>query len=384
MGIEYGLRRRYTKDGTLNFHAEFTLDDRDGHGRRQRVALRSLNTDNEQEAHKRALTMLGDGTITDSRESVESWFTWFWTEGESTYLETKAAQNRPVSTSYAAHNRKWLSTYFYPYAKKRRWYKLSDLEPLGLTEWVLWIRRTYPKLAGRTINEIRQAVGVALNWAYRKRLISHDVMGQVDRVGEDPTPRNAFEPEHIRALLAYHWPDPRTKTAFLLAASGGLRLGECRGLRSDAVNLPERYLTVRTNWIDGEGLKQPKSKAKTRVVPLPAQTVTALTELNQENPYPEPRFVLWGESPDAPITRHLIRADLTEAMKANGITGLSFHSARHFYISFMRHRVGDARLMSVVGHTQVAVTDGYTHLLEADHDTIRQSIAGAFQEVKGN
>lgn len=38
-----------------------------------------------------------------------------------------------------------------------------------------------------------------------------------------------------------------------------------------------------------------------------------------------------------------------------------FHSLRHYYVTYMRGKIGDNLLQSVVGHQSAAVTDIYTH-----------------------
>jgi integrase len=41
-----------------------------------------------------------------------------------------------------------------------------------------------------------------------------------------------------------------------------------------------------------------------------------------------------------------------------------FHSLRHYYVTFMRGKVGDNLLQSVVGHQSTAMTNNYTHETE--------------------
>ena len=388
MGIEFQLRKRRTKkDGSITYYAEFLSDEIDGTGRRKRIAMRSMKTSSMAEAKRRAQAMIDNGEITDSRADIATFFTECWTPGESKYLVDQEMRGRTVSPTYCQHNRAWLAKYFYPYCRKHKLATLADLNSRNLNDWMVWLyqNRVDFKIGESTINKIRQAAAVPLRWTYRKEMIARDPMDRVDRVADTKGTRQPFEPQEVRALFAQEWPDPRTETACLLAASTGMRLGEVRGLRDDALHLPDGFLYVQSNWIDGEGLKQPKSKDKGRVAPLPPITVAALGEVLRENPYPSPRYVFWGDTEDEPITRHALRSDLKDAMKAAGITGRSFHSFRHFYVSYQRSKVGDARLMQTVGHTSTQITDGYSHFLEADQDVVRQSIAEAFvSEVNGN
>ena len=38
-----------------------------------------------------------------------------------------------------------------------------------------------------------------------------------------------------------------------------------------------------------------------------------------------------------------------------------FHSLRHYYVTFMRGKIGDNLLQRVVGHQSEAMTNNYTH-----------------------
>ena len=378
MGIEYQLRkRRTTKDGSVTWYAEFLSDEKGSNGRRVRLAIRSTGTSRQADAKRIAQGMIDDGTVTDSRDLIEDFFTRFWTPGESTYLqEVESRKRRALSPTYCHHNRKWLMDYFYPYCRKHDMVKLGDLKPLNLTEWILWLdaNRKDFNISGSTVNKIRQAVSVATKWAYMKDLLINDPMQKVPRVGDEPKHRPAFELAEVKALMAETWPDPRTKTGCMLAASTGMRLGEVRGLRDDALHLAASapHLFVRTNWVDGEGLKPPKSKDKNRQIPLRSKMAAALEEMLLENPYPPgDRFVFWGESQDVPLTGTAIHTDLKRAMKAVGITGKSFHCFRHFANSWMVPAVGDAMTRQFIGHTSSQVQERYTHALEDTMDRIR-------------
>jgi site-specific recombinase XerD len=58
-------------------------------------------------------------------------------------------------------------------------------------------------------------------------------------------------------------------------------------------------------------------------------------------------------------------------MKAIGINeksrserNINFHSLRHYYVTYMRGKVADKLLQTVVGHQNAETTDLYTHETE--------------------
>lgn len=158
-----------------------------------------------------------------------------------------------------------------------------------------------------------------------------------------------------------------------------MRLGECRGLKSDCVY--DDYIDVKRNWQDEEGIKLPKGN-KPRMVPVPSGTVTALRELAAMNPWRDD-FIFWGTSSGRPIGKRSV-ADVYKNML--GIIGiphdeitrrhLSFHAWRHWYNSMLRGHVPDHALRRLTGHASEDMTDHYTIITDEQRQAVARLAEG--------
>jgi integrase len=54
----------------------------------------------------------------------------------------------------------------------------------------------------------------------------------------------------------------------------------------------------------------------------------------------------------------------------------TFHSFRHTYVSHLRGSISEAKLTRLVGHTNTAITDQYTHTSEEDLKAVRDAVSG--------
>ena len=83
----------------------------------------------------------------------------------------------------------------------------------------------------------------------------------------------------------------------LLAATTGVRLGECRGLMTEDVH--DDWVNGRGNWQDGEWVKLPKGW-KVRAVTTPSKITVVMKNLIAANPGRN-EFEFCGSSRERPI-----------------------------------------------------------------------------------
>jgi len=383
------LKRRTKKDGSYVYYVGVLGNELDKRGRRKYAVVRSLKTANKALARKRAAEVFNDEGLRSSTDNVGEFLKRFWTPGQSEYLRGKATEGREVSPDYAANSKALIEHYFLPYLEANGVTALNQLDRRTLYAWRddLFARReklkredgTTYSISAATINKVRQAVNVALEWAVDMEMLPANPMARVKRVAEKPAQRAIFEREHLKLLFKTPWADYRTYAAAMLAVTTGMRLGEIRGLQSPALHLDDGYLDVVTNWVDAEGLKPPKWDSIRYGVPLPARCIETLRKLETMNPHESTdRFVFWSDGPREPIAKHRIQRDLRARMKVCKIPekGRTFHSLRHTYVSLMRHEVGTERVMLAVGHTSTATTDGYTHESADDRKLMQKAAEG--------
>lgn len=174
----------------------------------------------------------------------------------------------------------------------------------------------------------------------------------------------------IGALLTEipeHW-----RTFVMLAADSGLRWSELTGLRRADFTLRGEIFVQRSR--DPKGRVQPTKNRRTRTVPLPARTVTALHDHCR------------GLAPDAwmftapqggmPSAHNFTYRVWKPALDKTGLTA-RIHDLRHSYASrLLEGGATPAQVRDLCGHSSITVTEIYLH-------TSQESLAGAVLRAIG-
>lgn len=150
------------------------------------------------------------------------------------------------------------------------------------------------------------------------------------------------------------------------ALYAGLRYGELRALRWDAVDLANGIIEVRESWDPREGPIDPKTRRSRRAVPLPSVLRKLLTSQRDRSAEPTGRMLVFGEGEDAPFEAERLYRLADRAWHMAEIPGrLRLHQARHTYASFMIAAGVNAKALSTfMGHSSITVTfDLYGHLM---------------------
>ena len=142
---------------------------------------------------------------------------------------------------------------------------------------------------------------------------------------------------------------------WLVALMTGMRTGELFGLEWTDIDFEGKIITVSKQWTSKNGFTSTKTM-RNRVVPISDSLLVFLKELKLQKKM-ESNFVLphlkeWERGEQAQIT--------SDFCKVIGITPVKFHDLRATFITNLLSRgVSLARVMSVVGHSQIKTTNGY-------------------------
>jgi integrase len=325
----------------------------------------------ESDADAQARKWLAEGVPDRGGESLYAYLAGFWAS-DGAYARVKALAGRPLAAGYLQASQRAIAKYVLPWleeAGKKR-LALEAVTP-GLLERMVVELHDRGDFGARRVNAIRQAIGVALAEARRLGKLKQNPMQQVLKLKESKPRREILSMEEARVILSGAWSDERYRLANLLAASTGMRLGEIRGLQTGAiVRRGEAWeLQVRTNWQDGEGLKAPKQDSYGDL-PLPPRLAETLIELAAGNPWGN-GFVFYGPRREAPAGKREIEQSFNAAVRAAGISeeerrrrGLTFHSWRHWYDSYLRGKVPDHALQALTRHKSERLLDHYSHVTE--------------------
>lgn len=140
-----------------------------------------------------------------------------------------------------------------------------------------------------------------------------------------------------------------------LALMTGMRSGELFALKWTDIDFDSKIISVSKQWTSKNGLGSTKS-GRTRIVPISDNLLHFLKEYkvksSPEQDHVLPHYRDWQNGEQARVTR--------EFCKAVGITPIKFHDLRATFITNLLARGESlARVMSLVGHSQLKTTNGY-------------------------
>jgi len=330
------------------------------------------------------VNLIKDGKLPQKDPRFSDFARDWWIWDKCKYVRGKLARGVRISQSYVDIRRGYLETHILPYFKNKR---ISSIKPHHIEEWLMSLREKtgrYGKtLSATSVNQILSTLRIMFNEGQRKGLFDFNPITPIDPLKENRREKSYLEPEEIKNLfdpdkLAETWAgDLKHYTLNILAASTGMRLGECQALQNQYVN--EGYIDVRFSWARKYGFKEPKL-GSVRKIPLPSRTYFCLRELQLPSPFQEPDdLVFWGPSRKIPVDHKTIAEVLYSAFEKIGISNelrkernLSFHSWRHFFNSYFRTRIPDIKLQRLTGHKSIQMVDHYTHFkIEDFRDVVK-------------
>jgi integrase len=314
-------------------------------------------------------------------KTFEEWAAPWWRFETCPYIREKIANGFNISKAYAESRRCYLDQHLVPEFGKRL---LSELTPAMFRDYKMRLL-SEGKYAPGTINKIIGTARIMFSYSFTMGELETNPVAPVKELKETPRERGTVTPDELARLFgpaakAHIWNgELRHYTLNLIAASTGLRLGECQALRVQDIDR-SGFLSVRHSWDDRYGMNAPKWNS-TRIVTLARPAREAIEDLlalcRWGDPLPED-VLFWGVDRVTPLTKTSILKQFKAALSRIGITeekraqrNLVFHSWRHGFNSYLRGKVPDEQLHRVTGHRSEAMTDRYDHVrLESLRDVL--------------
>lgn len=377
----YNLYKRpATKKNHYLYYCRFY--DEDGN----RLPGRSTGQTSKSAAEAWAIEQLKKGVISSDKnvtfgKYAESW--WIW--DECPYVKSKVSRGVKLSHSYVDLMRAYLKNHIMPYFESKR---LQNINTRMIENWMQRLRekkgRTGKLLSHTTINHCLTCLKIMLKEAMRLEYFHRNPAEHILQLKEDQREKSILTTDQVKVLfnddtINEIWGgDLRYFTINLLAASTGMRLGECQALQIQNVR-EEGSVSVVYTWDPKYGLKEPK-RGSYRNIPAPSKTMFYLGEVISTLPYKGPEDLVFIDGVQkVPIRNELILKSLYRAFEHIGITKkereekyITFHSWRHFYNSLMRGKIHDSKLRRLTGHRTLEMTELYTHFNIADYQDVRQ------------
>jgi integrase len=186
-------------------------------------------------------------------------------------------------------------------------------------------------LAWKTVKHIRGVLGRTLSSAEDWGYITHNpaLKTKLPRRPIRPTPKAILTPDQFRQLRN-QLDDPARSIATLLVLTG-LRIGELLALRWKCADLNSPTLRVAETVYDGH-FDTPKSQRSARLIPLGEEACAVLKAWRPG--HAEPDGLVFHSEVGTPLDRHnLLRRQLRPACKKLGLSGITWHSLRHYSAS---------------------------------------------------
>jgi integrase len=321
----------------------------------------------------------------------------FWALDGDYCRAAAKVKGKPIAPDYVRHNlgdiRLHIATY--PPFKKLL---LSDLTTGDLERWQLWTREDHG-ISGNRANHCLKLIKTALAQAAKRGDLPADPSKVIARAAHNTPEKGILTAAEAAAVCALPPDNPRRLLPVLLGLCCGMRRGEVRGLQWG--DIQDGMIDIRHNWIDGEGLKAPKS-GSARQVPYGAAVAACLDAVKATARHVDPgAFVLESLRTDGkPVKDEFPNKALKAVLVKIGIPGewtgkddppegyvneqrrrnLTFHGLRHTFISLARLAgIDDLTVQTLAGHSSLSMTDHYTHAAQAiDFTAARDKLAGVW------
>ena len=305
----------------------------------------------------------------------------FWTPNSEYAQFKRDVQKNPLTPYYIEMNHDDVRRHVQPFPGFDG-VTVGSLSKAILKKWLIWLagRKTIRhkkdgtiiegnNLSGRRANTVLQAVRVAIRWAVDNEEIDTDPFRKLGEVSENIKEKGVLSFEERNRLTTLPINDYRSRLVMLLGSFCGLRRGEMRGLQWG--DLADGIITVQHNFIDTEGVKQPKYNS-TRKVPITAD-VQKLLDIARENAFnisPESYILESPLTPGKPLCNNFFREAVTKELESIGITAaqqkervLTLHSLRHTFITLAQlSGIPDVVIRALAGHKSEQVQRKYSHV----------------------
>jgi len=271
--------------------------------------------------------------------------------------------------------RRVLKQYVFKYFPERA--RLTEITPSDVAAFIAWLcdpEKQGQALSDKSVRNYLGPLSACMASAVREGLIRHNPTRDADlphRPSADDVENEdtrAMTSEQLAAVLAVI--PARHLVFFRLLAATGLRISEAIALQWRHLDLDgaSPHVKVRRGVVRGT-LGPPKSRYSRREVPLDAELVQALRELQEETEWPGEEDLVFPASNGAYLhVGNLRRRVLKPAREKTGLEWVGFHTFRHTSASLLFASGRNAvQVQRWLGHHSAAFTlSRYVHLLDAD------------------
>ena len=270
-------------------------------------------------------------------------------------IEEEGRKSFSTQFGYEGYIRKWILP---------RWgtYLLADVKAVKVEDWL----KSLP-LARGSKAKIRNIMSALYNHAIRWEWATHNPITHVRQSAKRSSIPTVLTTIQIKAFLT-HLAEP-ARTAVLLGASTGLRVGELLGLKWKDIDFEQLVIHL-TRDVVKQRIERCKTEASQKPIPLDAELAESLWSWRLHSTYGQPEDWVFaspqkkGKQPYWPGS--LYRVYLKPALEKAGITErVGWHTLRHTFGTLMRANGEDVKtIQELLRHANFKVTmDVYTQAI---------------------
>lgn len=244
--------------------------------------------------------------------------------------------------------------------------------------------------SGSYVNQIHDNITLVFEHAIKEGILVKNPCDAANPPKMDTREKRAMKPEQIQELIEGLDPEVPRECAYLVAITMGLRRGEVCGLSWKDIDFENGIVDV-SHSFDGLGnLKETKTKAGMRLLPLPEVTREALLrqkaaqaeQFAKTNQWRKPEEGYLEQTEETPVIATHYGERVTPGSLSRwwsidrerfGLDGWSFHELRHSYLTLLAlNGVHPKVMQELAGHYSSQITmDIYTHVnLDAKKEAV--------------
>jgi integrase len=283
-----------------------------------------------------------------------------------------------LRASTRARDKMLLERFILPTFGRRQ---LAAIGQLDVRTWVADL--TAQGLAPATVQKVYQVMSKLMNAAVDAGLIARSPCRAIRLPRVEREPPRFLTPAEVARLAEVI--DPRYRALVLVAAYGGLRIGELAGLTRRRVDLVRGTVEVAeiVTEVEGRlGSGLPKTRAGRRTVGLPRRVVDELAEHMVAYTAPSPDAHVFTAPLGGPLRVTGFRGRVWRpATVAAGLDGLKVHELRHTAVAlWIAAGASPKEVAARAGHTSVSFTlDRYGGLFEGHDRELRDRLDAMFE-----
>lgn len=296
----------------------------------------------------------------------------FYIPGRCPIIRNAELHGRSITLGTCDARRRALDLHILPHLGH---FPVWSISKAMVNRWLLALPMT-DKVSRTSANSYCDALKQVLEQAVRDGLIVANPCVKLERLGSDSVRRMAFTTAEVRDIIGSPraWDNELIRLMCLTAALTGMRIGEVRALKPNA--LTDTTIFIKASYSDHDGYKTPKN-GKVRVAPVPSDLRDQLRRC-----FPSDGGYIFRMKGEKPISSQFVLAKLKKRMADVGVSGKTFHSFRaYFNTQMMSANVNETVVRAVIGHQSADMTEHYLHLEAGEFSQIRSVQESILREV---